>query len=105
MASSDHLLRSAYIQQETRSAVFAAHAYCFHLLNCCSDNWKSGKRIWLTVNVYGVFQFFFFFSTQNQVPQTIIGTGRVIYHINTRSVVIEKTKKNQKIAPVSRKTG
>ena len=102
MASSDHLLRSAYIQHETSSAVFAAHAYCFHLLNCCSDNSKSGKRIWLTVNVYGVFQFFFFFLFSTQ---TIIGTGRVIYHINTRSVVIEKTKKNQKIAPVSRKTG
>ena len=31
---------------------------------------------------------FFLFSTQNQVPQIIVGMGRVIYHAEALSVVI-----------------
>ena len=44
----------------------------------------------------------FLFSTQNQVPQIIIGIGRVIYHIKTLSVVIQTTLKNLKLISQSR---
>ena len=43
---------------------------------------------------------------QNQVPQIIIGLGRLIYHIKALSIAIRTTFKNfQNIFPVSRKTG
>ena len=38
-----------------------------------------------------VFLFFFRFSTQNQVPQIIIGLGWMTYHIQAFSVVIQMT--------------
>ena len=57
--------------------------------------------------VFGCFSFFFFlFSTQNRVPQIIIGMARVIYQIKGLSVVIRtKLKRCQKFFSVSRKTG
>ena len=45
------------------------------------------------------------FSTQNQVPQKIIGKDRVIYHIKILLVVIRTTSKNfENIFSVSGKT-
>ena len=50
--------------------------------------WKMGKNF-----VFGcVLRFYFLFSTQNQVPQIIMGLGWEIYHIKTLLVVIQKIK-------------
>ena len=38
---------------------------------------------------------FFLFSTQNQVPQIIIGLGRVVYHIKALSVVIRMSSQKK----------
>ena len=38
--------------------------------------------------VFGCVLVFSFFSTQNQIPQIIIGMGRVIYHFKAFSVII-----------------
>ena len=42
------------------------------------------------------FVFFLLFSTQNQVPQRIIGKCLVIYHITAFSVVVPTTSNNLK---------
>ena len=48
----------------------------------------------------------FLLSSQNQIPQEIIGLGWVIYHIKALTVVIRTTIKNfKKLFSVSRKTG
>ena len=43
--------------------------------------------------------FSFFFSTKNQVPQKIIGLGRMIYHNKAVSVVIQTTLKTSQKFP------
>ena len=45
----------------------------------------------------------FLFSIQNQVPQIIIGMGRVIYQIKAILVVIRTTLKNSIFFLVSKK--
>ena len=64
--------------------------------------WKMGKNF-----VFGcVLRFYFLFSTQNQVPQIIIGLDGEIYHIKTLLVVIRTTFENfRKTVPVSIKSG
>ena len=41
---------------------------------------------------------FYFFSTPNQVPETFIGLGRVVYPIKALSVFIQTTLEFKKIA-------
>ena len=47
------------------------------------------------VRVFFSFFCYFLFSTQNQVPQIIIGIGRVLCHNKTLSVVIRKANNIQ----------
>ena len=55
----------------------------------------------------GVLVFLFFlFSTHNQLPQILMGMGRVMYQIKTLTVMIRATFKSFKnIFPVSRIIG
>ena len=52
------------------------------LLHICSDHYKSGGTLYP-----GVLVFFLFFSTQNQVPQIIIGLGRLINRIRVLNLI------------------
>ena len=56
----------------------------FNLINPTNEN---EEELCIRVSL----SFFVFFSTQNQVPQIIIGMGRMIYHIKVFSVLIRTT--------------
>ena len=58
---------------------------------------ENGDELRIRVFLVNFFFFFVMFSAQNQVPQIIIGMGRVIYHIKDLPVVIRILKNFPKV--------